>query len=547
MPLAATAQATDDCAGDAILEGTHRQITDNGEGVVYTVGAGGYYSSCDGGITWAFHQLPNSPAGLSVFVDPSDSSRVYVGTNEGINVSASMAGGVYSFSALQDGTLLAANSNGLFSSTDRGNNWDLWANSPWEGPPADENDPNPDTWWESIRTVHVNPANDLDILISAETGESLRSTDGGQTWGEIYDLVSVVNDFEVDPVNPSVLFAASAEGIMQSADAGTSWIRIARANVDDIAFDPGNPTLVYSVSRSDGIARSNDGGQSWVLSNTNLGADPGTVRSVHVLPGGRVLVGTDYAGLYFSDDSGASWTFAEPGASAEPPADDPSTEDPPAEGPPAEETPKEARLSVTLRFKNNSNGQVSAGNKARYEITIHNHGPDPSTNTRADVRWYESGFFGDLNPGHKVTWADGTCCNFGTLAPGESITLDFSGNTKSGEDGNYYIQVDATNDESGTISVYDKIFASDGVNCLLIFCEVEKKSSGGGSAGLPLLLVLGGLCVRRRLQRNAAGGPATLVSVTSPGRSRRRRNPTAGSGRSGCPSPGRRGVAPRRG
>ena len=280
MPLAATAQTTDDCAGDAVLAGTHRQITDNGADVVYTVGAGGYYSSCDGGMTWAFHQLPNSPAGLSVFVDPTDSSRVYIGTTEGMNTGYSMAGGVYSFAAQQDGTLLAANSNGLFTSTDKGITWNLWPNSPWEGPPADETDPNPDTWWESIRTVHVNPANGLDILISAETGESLRSTDGGQTWGDIYDLVSVVNDYEVDPLNPSVLFAASADGIMQSADGGTNWIRIARANVDDIAFDPGNPSLVYSVSRSDGIARSNDGGQTWVRSNGNLGADPVTVRSV---------------------------------------------------------------------------------------------------------------------------------------------------------------------------------------------------------------------------------------------------------------------------
>ena len=476
LAFSSTAFAQDpaECQGDALVEGSVEQIIHNGEGRVYAVGTGGVYSSCDDGASWSGGS--QSIWALSILVDPQDNSRVIIGTDVDFlgRSLGDLTEPAWSLAAKADGTLLAGGNTGVYESSDGGSHWTFL-----EGSQTD---------WR-ITALLVDPVDDNVIYAGPYAGMALRSLDGGATWQGINDLRSGVHDFEVDPLNPSVFYAASHEGILQSADAGTSWVRLDRSKVRDMAFDPSNPTTAYSVSTVDGIAKSIDGGQTWMLSNNDFGAAVEDVRSVHVLPSGRVLIGTISAGIYFSDDAGTSWVLSEP-------VDNGTTEPPPAEEPPA----NTAQLVITLDYKNNNNNKVTAGNDARFRITVRNNGPDMSTGTRVSFAWYEEGAFGDLNPGYTATSQNGACCEFGALASGESVVIEFSGKTNKNTLRTYWLHVYADNEEtSNTVEVTTSVNIKTETTCVVIICQTSAKG-GGGATGIPMLVLLMVFGLSRRLR-----------------------------------------------
>ena len=484
----AIAQDPAECQGDALVEGYIAQIIHNGEGRVYAVGTRGVYSSCDDGTTWIGGN--SGEWALSILVDPQDNSRVIIGTD--VNFLGRSLGDLpepaWSLAAKADSTLLAGGNTGVYESSDGGSHWSFL-----EGSQVD---------WR-ITALLVDPVDDNIIYAGLYAGMALRSLDGGATWQGINDLRSGVSDFEVDPLNPSVFYAASHEGILQSADAGASWIRLDRSKVEDIAFDPGIPTMAYSVSTVDGIAKSIDGGQTWILTNNDFGAAVEDVRSVHVLPSGRVLIGTNSAGIYFSDDGGTSWVLSVPVVAPEPP---------PVEEPPA----RTAKLVITLDYKNNNNNTITAGNDAGFRITVRNDGPDMSTGTSVSFAWYEEGAFGDLNPGYTASTNNGACCEFGALARGESITIEFSGKTNKGNTRTYWLHVYADNEETAnTVEVMTSVSVKTQTTCLVFICQTSAKS-GGGATGLPMLLILLGAGLARRHTRKCVSPDRPLWVISGP-------------------------------
>ncbi|HYK82096.1 MAG TPA: hypothetical protein VEU55_03050 [Gemmatimonadales bacterium] len=174
-----------------------------------------------------------------------------------------------------------------------------------------------------------------------------RSTDGGTHWAYLgLDDTRHIGRILVDPRNPSVVLVAALghaygsnpeRGVFRSSDGGRTWDHVlykdAETGAIDLAADPGDPAVVYAAlwqarrppwsqyppdeGPGSGLYRSADGGKTWApVGGRGLPAGPhGRIglAAARGPEGSRVyaLVGArEGAGLYRSDDGGASWRLA---------------------------------------------------------------------------------------------------------------------------------------------------------------------------------------------------------------------------------------------
>lgn len=82
-----------------------------------------------------------------------------------------------------------------------------------------------------------------------------------------------VKDIAVDPLDSSVVLAASGHGLFKSEDGGSTWHASLRGLknvvVRSVAFDPSLPGLAL-VMTGEGIYRSTDSGGTWVLADERV-------------------------------------------------------------------------------------------------------------------------------------------------------------------------------------------------------------------------------------------------------------------------------------
>ena len=464
-----------ECPGDDPVEGPLWDIADgSASGTVYVAGTGGVYRSCDGGDRWTSPSVI-SYSGLSLLIDPIDPARIYYGSDHGVRRSTDygasfdatggdITGLIFAFAAQSDGTLFAGGDNGVYASEDDGQTW-----------MALDGDPR----LVSVMALAVAPGNDQSIYAGTNGNGMFLSTDGGANWTAASNGNASwkVRDIEIDPANPSVIYAASLDGIWRSTDAGNTWADLGYSRVMDLDFDPNDDNRAYAASWDFGVLRSIDGGSSW--STVNAIFPTNKLYSLRVLQSGRVLVGTEFEGLYYSDDGGLSWGPA--GAPIPPPAPAPPSANP------------YASLSVVV--KNLSSDAVRAGEKARFRITVTNSGPDTSTDSTVNFSWVRNRLIGGNDPyPYTLTTSQGSCvrsvtatpdCTIGTLAAGASVEIEFRGETQAGALAMYILRVFTNNNESaGGLAAEVQIGS-----------KITVAESGGGSLDLLALVVLGGLAL----------------------------------------------------
>jgi photosystem II stability/assembly factor-like uncharacterized protein len=149
------------------------------------------------------------------------------------------------------------------------------------------------------------------ILVAATSDGLLRSTDRGESWSR-HDLgaAQAVAALASSPVDARKLLAATPLGLHESLDAGASWTPISQAlagpPIHSMAFRPGDDRVLFATT-SRGLLRSDDRGRHWFRVERGLPRTVVTGLALH--PDGRTMYAADYAGggLYRSDDGGDSW------------------------------------------------------------------------------------------------------------------------------------------------------------------------------------------------------------------------------------------------
>ena len=199
---------------------------------------------------------------------------------------------------------------------------------------------------EVISEIVVDP-NDPDVLYVAAMGHVwapnpergvFKSTDGGRTWNKILyvneDTGAIT--LAMDPKNPQVLYAAMwqsyrrhwtfssggpGSGIYKTTDGGRHWNNISRNpglphgifGKVGLAVAQSDSNVVYALVQADykpghpgGLFRSDDGGQSWRLTNDSLDITQRAFyyNTVYVDPKDPNTIYLPNADVFVSHDSG---------------------------------------------------------------------------------------------------------------------------------------------------------------------------------------------------------------------------------------------------
>jgi photosystem II stability/assembly factor-like uncharacterized protein len=279
--------------------------------------SGGVWKTKNAGASWesVFDEQPILNIG-SIAIQQSNPSVVWVGTGEG-NPRNSISLG-----------------EGIYKTLDGGASWKRMG-------------------LEKTRNIHriiVDPSNPNTVYAGAignpyaehpERGV-FKTTDGGETWNKILftNDTSGVADMIMDPSNPNKLFVAMwqhrrtpwslssggpGSGLYMTFDGGKNWKKLGEkeglpaGNLGRIglAISRSNPNRVYALveATKNGLYKSDDGGQSWTLMNSNpefVSTRPFYFQEIACDPENENRLWLIYQMISKSDDAGKNFEVVIP-------------------------------------------------------------------------------------------------------------------------------------------------------------------------------------------------------------------------------------------
>ncbi len=138
-----------------------------------------------------------------------------------------------------------------------------------------------------VNTLAVKPDDENTVLAGFSGGGIFKTTDGGVNWHPVFDdnPELAIGHIAFDPGNPSVVFAGTGDpnipsivfngdGIYKSTDAGESWQHSGLSQqgiISKIQIDPSNSQIIYAATMGNpyvrnndrGVYKSTDGGLHW--------------------------------------------------------------------------------------------------------------------------------------------------------------------------------------------------------------------------------------------------------------------------------------------
>ena len=175
---------------------------------------------------------------------------------------------------------------------------------------------------------------------SVSIGNGLyKSTDAGENWTKIgLDSTEHISKIIIDPKNSDIIYVSApgplwsdgtSRGLYKSTDAGKTWKKILyvdeKTGCADIAVDPSNPDIIYATTwqfrrqpysfnsggPGSGIFKSADGGKTWKELTKGLPAKPFGRVALTLAPSAPqnllAIVESNNTGLYISSDGGENW------------------------------------------------------------------------------------------------------------------------------------------------------------------------------------------------------------------------------------------------
>ncbi|HYM12340.1 MAG TPA: hypothetical protein VEU62_16510 [Bryobacterales bacterium] len=177
------------------------------------------------------------------------------------------------------------------------------------------------------------------------SGDLLKSTDGGATWGEASSGLTGIPSttgpmlLAIDPKNSSTLYVATATGLFKSTDGAASWSAAGSGLPDQVygqpffslqalVIDPQNPSTLYAATTvtlgyGGVLFKSTDGAASWSAINSGLTGTGLQITSLAIDPKNPHTLYASGGTLFKSTDAGSNWAVANDGLVAQSLAIDP--------------------------------------------------------------------------------------------------------------------------------------------------------------------------------------------------------------------------------
>lgn len=182
-----------------------------------------------------------------------------------------------------------------------------------------------------VSGIAINPDDSNTILIATGDDDAsdsfsagiFKSTDGGSSWAatglgpDEQDEFDTLNEIAYDPSDTSVVWVAGTDGLQKSEDGGDTWEVKLSGNISDFKLKPGDSSTIYAVD-SNSYFRSTDGGETFTeiadILPTNggrmvLGVTPAAPEMLYICVADVIARSSAFLGLFRSVDSGA--TFAQ--------------------------------------------------------------------------------------------------------------------------------------------------------------------------------------------------------------------------------------------
>ncbi|MBU8923201.1 MAG: hypothetical protein KOO63_15385, partial [Bacteroidales bacterium] len=275
-------------------------ITIDSRGYLFATGYGWkVWRSKDGGETWDSSDLGTFERNTDVysFIGPNDEIVIW-GEREGVFMSTDAGdnweslvdtftwGYSRDISMTDDYRFFAITGNGLFFSDDTCASWE----GPMEGP-----------WSYTPQQILVMSDGTLIVQI----GRIYLSRDNGETWEPITDDSNHVDWVWKDTMGR--LYYLDDRILMMSVDLGQSWVyqmeAIGYPGWCRVGSGPSGEIFVSTGRDGSGFCRSLDGGTTWEY----LGLAEGEPREIHWGSDGRIYVSMPTSGIFRTDASDISW------------------------------------------------------------------------------------------------------------------------------------------------------------------------------------------------------------------------------------------------
>lgn len=180
--------------------------------------------------------------------------------------------------------------------------------------------------WRNIKQGVIDDSDVFSIIIDPKAPETVyasacsgiyKSLDGGAQFYKVEGIPDTARRTRVlmqDPQAPNVVYAGTTEGLYKTLDAGRTWDRMTPDDIviNDVRIDPRDTQHVLLATDRGGVLASNDGMKSFHASNDGYFQQQVQALAVDALRPGQmyagVLNGKRFGGVFFSSDSGHTWT-----------------------------------------------------------------------------------------------------------------------------------------------------------------------------------------------------------------------------------------------
>ncbi|GJL56949.1 MAG: hypothetical protein NPIRA02_40810 [Nitrospirales bacterium] len=119
-----------------------------------------------------------------------------------------------------------------------------------------------------VNNLAIDP-NDTRIIYAGTTQGLFKSTNRGNNWTKIGKALGdgYVSAIQLDPTNSSTIYLATSQGVKKSTDGGTTWnvqsSGIDATSIRSIQLNPQDSRVLYIGTNGGGLYRTTDRGESW--------------------------------------------------------------------------------------------------------------------------------------------------------------------------------------------------------------------------------------------------------------------------------------------